>query len=87
MCNHRTIIFKDNGDKVCKHCCAVLPPLDPYGLISGAPIVITSAHTGMSAQDKLKYWGIKDARTGEGITRNTDVREPIGITKKNKGIK
>ena len=37
-----------------------------------------------SAGSKLKYYGIRNMRTGEGITEKTDVRDPPGITPKNK---
>lgn len=30
-------------------------------------------------KDKLAYYGVKDINTGEGITKYTDVRDPIGI--------
>ncbi len=29
--------------------------------------------------NKLKYYGVKDIQTGEGITKDTDVRDPPGI--------
>lgn len=35
-----------------------------------------------AASDKMKYYGVKDIRTGEGITSNTDVRTPPGINVK-----
>lgn len=31
-------------------------------------------------KDKFKYYGIKNAVTGEGITKDTDVSQPPGIT-------
>jgi hypothetical protein len=55
--------------------------------MSKVPGVTTAAGVNMTVPDKLKYWGIKDARTGEGITKDTNVLDPIGITKKNKGKK
>lgn len=87
MCSHNCIVFKENGDRICKRCGEHVPPLDPNAKISGMPSVLTAASVNMSVPDKLKYWGIKDARTGEGITKDTNVLDPIGITKKNKGKK
>lgn len=37
-----------------------------------------------AAGDKIKYYGITDFKTGKGITKDTDVRDPPGITPKNK---
>lgn len=52
-------------------------------VILSAPTFVVPPH--MSATpDKMKYYGIKDIRTGEGITENTDVRDPPGITARNK---
>ena len=81
------MVFKENGDVMCKHCGGLVPPLDPNGSITSCPYVLTAANVNMTVPDKLKYWGIKDARTGEGITKDTNVMDPIGITKKNKGRK
>lgn len=87
MCNHNRIVFKENGDRICKDCNGHVPPLDPNGKITSAPFVLTVAGVNMTVPEKLKYWGIKDARTGEGITKDTNVLDPIGLTKKNKGKK
>lgn len=37
--------------------------------------------------NKLKYYGVKNPITGEGITPNTDVSSPPGIKISSKGLK
>lgn len=33
-----------------------------------------------AVKDKLAYYGVKNIATGEGITKNTNVSQPPGIT-------
>jgi len=80
MCNHENTITGFLNLTYCDDCGCCLES-------EKIPGVTTAAGVNMSVPDKLKYWGIKDARTGEGITKDTNVLDPIGITKKNKGKK
>ena len=48
-------------------------------------VFLTAPKTAISPQhqavkDKMKYYGIKNITTGEGITKDTDVSTPPGIT-------
>lgn len=80
MCEHKNIVKGFLNLDYCDDCGICLE-------MSKVPGVTTAATVNMTVSDKLKYWGIKDARTGEGITKDTNVLDPIGITKKNKGKK
>ena len=81
QCKHNHLVFKDEG-KWCKDCQEYIPETDEVKIIDWVPNVVLGHHA--STFDKMKYYGVKDARTGEGITKDTDVRDPVGITKKNK---
>lgn len=40
--------------------------------------VVTPQHR--AVKDKFKYYGVKNVQTGEGITKDTDVSTPPGIS-------
>ena len=50
--------------------------------IRTAPATVIPPHMqagGTAYERKMKYYGIKNISTGEGITKNTNVTEPPGV--------
>lgn len=80
-CKHPVRTHKSDGSVYCKICCTIIEDTDDFKR-EGFPNVVLGSHS--STFDKMKYYGVKDARTGEGITKDTDVRDPVGITKASK---
>ena len=56
-------------------CCGV--PMQRV-FLSAPKTAISPKH--QAVKDKMKYYGITNITTGEGITKDTDVGTPIGIT-------
>ena len=75
--------------KICKNIRQVRVPIseDPYVECCGVGMsqVFLKSPAGsidprhQAVKDKLGYYGIKNAVTGEGITKNTDVTEGLGV--------
>lgn len=81
MCSHNRLAFKADGRVLCRDCGAVIP--DKPISITQCPSIAKSPNIG-STKDLLKHYGVTNARTGEGITKDTDVRDPVGLSSKAK---
>lgn len=68
--------INEEPEVACEDCCS---PCKRVILV--APATVVPPHM-QSAPDKMKYYGVTNVATGEGITQDTDVRQPPGITAK-----
>lgn len=76
QCRHNTLVYKEGGT-FCKECESFVEI--PKANLSSMPHVGTS-HKVEGLSDKLKHYGITNAVTGEGITKDTNVSEPVGMS-------
>ena len=78
------MVFKKDS-KECKDCGIIMSYVirNPVP-ITECPAIASSSLRVTNLEDKLKHYGITNPITGEGITEHTDVRDPIGITNKQK---
>lgn len=78
-CNNVDEVFlkaSENYSKGCSQCGKKVSKVILY-----APgVVIPPQH--QAAGSKLQYYGVKNIQTGEGITKDTDVSSPPGISAK-----
>jgi len=75
--------------QICRNIRSIRIPIsdDPYVECCGVEMrqVFLDAPAGSispthrAVKDKLSYYGVKNAITGEGITKDTDVSEGLGI--------
>lgn len=74
-CDSIQTVQKKIGDRQPVECCG----RDMERVFTKAPGTVIPPSQ-MAVKDKLKYYGVKNVVTGEGINKDTDVSTPPGIT-------
>lgn len=75
LCNDERTVRLTFKDREVPECCGIVMKRR----YNSAPnTVVTPKH--QAVKDKMSYYGIKNIQTGDGITKDTDVSIPPGIT-------